>query len=168
MIPFPWWPGQNIAIDALFEPERHSCAFSAISRPSWTYNWWVVVLLWLKRAHRSQNSSLFILCIPLVLLLFSTKIDAKTASTTVSDDNQLAMGLIETTEWLIVGWGLCRGIKMASTTTIMVKNRVYTFLWAMHPACVYRTLNKSNDHTSSNLLFNTVYFGFRNHLCPMH
>ena len=63
-----------------------------------------------------------------MLLLFLTEIDAKTASTTVSDDNQLAMGLLETTEWLIVGWGLCRGIKMASMTTIMGQKLVCTFL----------------------------------------
>ena len=51
---------------------------------------------------------------------FFTKIDAKTASTTVSDDNQLAMGLIETTEWLIVGWSLCKGHKMLSMASIML------------------------------------------------
>ena len=79
-------------------------------------------MVWLKRAHRSKNWASFILWIPLVMSLFLTKIDAKTASTTVSNNNQLAMDLFETTEWLIVGWGLCRGIKMASTTTIMVKN----------------------------------------------
>jgi hypothetical protein len=63
---------------------------------------------------------------------FSTGIDAKTASTTVSDDNQLAMGVIETREWLIVGWGLCRGTETASMTSIMVKNRVH---FSLHGKC---------------------------------
>ena len=67
-------------------------------------------MVWLKRAHRSENSSLFVLWIPLVLLLFLTKIDAKTASTTVSNDNQLAMGLIDTTESLNVGWRHKNGV----------------------------------------------------------
>jgi hypothetical protein len=57
--------------------------------------------------------------------LFSTKIDAKTASTTVSNNNQLAMGLFEMTEWLIVGWSLCKGHKTPSTASIMVKSDVH-------------------------------------------
>jgi hypothetical protein len=83
---------------------------------------------WLKRAHRSKNLAPFIPWIPLIVSLFLSKIEAKTASTTVSNDNQLAMGLLETTEWLIVGWGLCRGIKTASTTTIVGQKLVCTFL----------------------------------------
>jgi hypothetical protein len=75
--------------------------------------------------------------------LFSTEIDAKTASTTVSNDNQLTMDLFETTEWLIVGWGLCRGIKTASTSTIMVKNRVNTLFY------VYLLLEKASQVASA-------------------
>ena len=85
-------------------------------------------MVWLKRAHRSKNLASFILWIPLVMSLFSTEIDAKTNSTTVSTDNQLSMGLLMMTVWLVVAFGHCGGQKMPLMASIMVQIRC-TFFW---------------------------------------
>jgi poly(3-hydroxybutyrate) depolymerase len=57
--------------------------------------------------------------------LLSTKIDAKTGSTSVSAHNQLSKHLSKIDSWCIVGWGHCKGQKTPSTASIMVKIDVH-------------------------------------------
>ena len=98
-----------------------------------------------QRAHSGRNLASFV------------EIKAKTASITESGNNQVAIGLLDTTEWCIVEWGHCRDIKPASTTTIMASMLNKSNGWSVKDAraCKYQmdrcyiTSDRQKDHTDN-------------------